>query len=220
MGQKPAPTDTFKKLAWDDLENWAGSKIVSRGQNYQRYRHVQELARTPDGGLIAWVQGTERYATLVEFDGGELVSACTCPYGATCKHAVAVVLEYLHLLKQKKEIPEVGQEDRRLSLLDEHAGEEELDEDEDEEDDEREDFEPSHPDRPRESVGQRLPSFLEKQTKGQLLALLEDLAGRFPGVREALKDREALEGGNVKKLLSAIRREIHEVSSEPSAAAI
>jgi uncharacterized Zn finger protein len=213
MGQKAASTDPFKNLTWNDLEDWAGSVIVSRGQNYQRYRHVQELVRTPDGGLIAWVQGTERYATLVQFDGGELVAACTCPYGATCKHAVAVVLEYLHLLKQKKEIPEVSQEDRRLPLLDEKAGEKEWDEDE--EDDEREDFKPSHLARPRESPEKRFIYSLEKQTKGELLALLKDLAGRFPAVREALKDREALEGGNVKKFVSAIRREIHEVSSEP-----
>ncbi len=216
MAQKPPKTDNFKKLTWDDLEDWAGSTIVSRGQNYQRSRYVQELSRTPDGALVAWVQGTERYATLVNFDGRELVSACNCPYGDTCKHAVAVVLEYLHLLKQKKEIPEVTQKDRRLSLLDESVGEEEWDQNsKEEDDDEGEDSEPPHPARPRESTGQKLPSFLEKQTKGQLLALLEDLAGRFPAVRKALRDRNTLEGGNVEKFVSAIRREIHEVSSEP-----
>ena len=58
MAQKNKSNNRFKDLTWNDLHTWAGSKIVSRGQNYQRYRRVQELARTPDGGLIAYVQGT------------------------------------------------------------------------------------------------------------------------------------------------------------------
>jgi uncharacterized Zn finger protein len=66
---------------------------------------VQGTVRTPGGGLIAYVHGTERYATWVDFEEGELVSACSCPYGATCKHAVAVVLEYLDHLNKNIEIP-------------------------------------------------------------------------------------------------------------------
>jgi uncharacterized Zn finger protein len=215
MGPKAAPKDSFKKLTWHDLEDWAGSTIVSRGQNYQRSRYVQELARTPDGALVAWVQGTDRYATLVDFDEGELASVCTCPYGFACKHAVAVVLEYLHLLKQKKEILEVGLKDRRLSLVAEPVGEEDWDEDDEEEDEEREYLELSHPVRSRKSVGPSIPSFLEKQTKENLLSLLKGLAERFPAVREALKDQSTLESGNVKNMVSAARREILEVSSEP-----
>ncbi len=106
MSQKKSKADYFKNLSWNDLEDWAGSKIVSRGENYQKSRYVRELARTPDGALVAWVQGTEKYATLVDFEKRDLVSECTCSFGTTCKHAVAVVLEYLHLLKQDKEIPE------------------------------------------------------------------------------------------------------------------
>jgi uncharacterized Zn finger protein len=124
-----------------------------------------------------------------------------------------VVLEYLHLLKQKKEIPEISLEDRRLSLLEEPVGEEDWDEDREE--DEEEDFEPPHSARPHKSAGTALPSFLEKQTKEHLLALLQKLAERFPAVREALQDQNALESGSVKKMVSAVRREIHQISSEP-----
>ncbi len=213
MASQNSKTDNFKKLTWDDLEDWAGSTIVSRGQNYQRSRYVQELGRTPGGGLVAWVLGTKKYATRVEFEDGGLTSDCTCPYGATCKHAVAVVLEYLHLLKQKKEIPEVNLEDRRFSLLEEPVGEEDWDKDREE--DEEEDFEPPHSARPHKSAGPALPSFLEKQTKEHLLVLLQKLAERFPAVREALQDQNALESGSVKKMVSAVRREIHQTSSEP-----
>ncbi|MBU1207053.1 MAG: SWIM zinc finger family protein [Proteobacteria bacterium] len=199
MAQKNQKTDRFRDLTWDDLHAWAGSTIISRGQGYQRGRQVQDLARTPEGGLIAWVRGTERYATLVDFEERELVSACTCPYGGTCKHAVAVVLEYLELLKQNRGVPEVDEKDRRLALLEEPVGEDEWDEDV-EDDEEEEDFEPPHPARPKKSTEQTLPSFLEKQTKDQLLDLFKDLTGRFPAVRATLQDRDTLEGGTLKKL--------------------
>jgi len=211
MGQKASSTDIFKKLTWDDLEGWAGSTIVSRGQNYQRYRHVQELARTPDGALVAWVQGTERYATLVDFGKGELTSACTCPYGYTCKHAVAVVLEHLHRLKKNLEVPEVDERDSRLILLEKGLVEKEGWE----EDEEDEVFESVPRRKPSDASAKSLSAFLEEQTKKQLIVILKDLAERFPDVQEVLRNRCALSGGNVKKMVASIRKEIHELSSKP-----
>ncbi|MEP6936333.1 MAG: SWIM zinc finger family protein, partial [Nitrospirota bacterium] len=123
--------DPFKDLTWDDLLEWAGATIVSRGQSYQRSRQVQELARTLRGGLIAWVQGTHRYATMVETKYKELISACTCPFGGVCKHAVAVVLDYLEHAKHNRTIPTTTEQDRRLQLLENTANDEEWDEEED-----------------------------------------------------------------------------------------
>lgn len=89
---KHSQADPFTALTWDELQDWAGPVIISRGQRYQRSRQVQDLARTSNGGLIAWVLGTNRYATRIETEDDELVAACTCPYEGVCKHAVAVVL--------------------------------------------------------------------------------------------------------------------------------
>jgi uncharacterized Zn finger protein len=80
-------------LTWADLEAWAGTRIISRGTSYQKGGCVRELAITSDGGLLAWVRGSENYATSVSFIKGRLSSDCTCPYEGNCKHAVAVVLE-------------------------------------------------------------------------------------------------------------------------------
>ena len=88
----------------------------SRGQGYHRSHRVQELAQTESGELVAWVQGGNRYATQVDFKGGDLISTCTCPYGGACKHAVAVVLEYLDCLKKNMEVPKIADQDKRLSL--------------------------------------------------------------------------------------------------------
>ena len=69
------------------------------------------------GELIAWVLAAKEYATRVDLKDGTLISTCTCPYGINCKHAVAVVLEYLDRLKKKVEVPLIAKKDERLELL-------------------------------------------------------------------------------------------------------
>jgi uncharacterized Zn finger protein len=54
MARKLFKTERFKELTWDDLQEWAGSTTVARGRSYQGGHRVQELARTPAGGLVAW----------------------------------------------------------------------------------------------------------------------------------------------------------------------
>ena len=110
-------SEFFKQLTWSDINAWAGDTITSRGRSYQSDGSVQDLAFSHDGGLLAWVQGTERYATLVDIEHENLTSDCTCPYGGTCKHAVAVVLEYLEKVKKNTKVPIANQNDRRMSLL-------------------------------------------------------------------------------------------------------
>ena len=74
--------DRFADLTWDDIENWAGGKVVSQGRKYQQQGCVADLAVTADGGLIAWVDGSVRYAAKVVVDEEGLPdSVCTCPYG-------------------------------------------------------------------------------------------------------------------------------------------
>lgn len=60
MPAKKSLTNRWTHLSWNDLEEWAGRKIVSRGKSYQRQGRVSDLAETNDGSLIAWVDGTER----------------------------------------------------------------------------------------------------------------------------------------------------------------
>ena len=219
MAQKRSKADFFKDLTWNDLEEWAGAAIVSRGRSYQRGGRVQGLARSESGGVVAWVQGTHRYATVVEVESGELTSFCTCPYGDTCKHAVAVVLEYLESLKQEREVPTVTERDRRLRLLhesedEEKAWSEDEEEDEYEEDEEDEDMVRSTPRRAKKAAADTVSSFLEQQSKEQLIALLKEQAKRHPTVRQDLQDRRNLSSGAVKKLVKAVREEINELDSE------
>ncbi|MYJ66362.1 MAG: hypothetical protein F4091_12995 [Acidimicrobiales bacterium] len=109
--------DSYTDLTWEDLEDWAGTTIVSRGRTYQRNSSVSELGITPEGALIAYVLGSTRYVTQVAIQDGDLTSECTCPYWTTCKHAVAVVLEYLMCLKNDGAVPQIPQTDPRLDIL-------------------------------------------------------------------------------------------------------
>jgi uncharacterized Zn finger protein len=212
--QKRSQTDLLIDLTWDDLQKWAGAAILSRGQRYQRNGQVHTLARTSLGGLVAWVQGTRRYATTIESEGKALVAACTCPYEGICKHAVAVVLDYLEQVKQNRAIPTVTEQDQRLRLLEGPADVEETDE-EGEGDEADEEVGRAVLRRSRAHDAGALPEFLEQQTKPQLLALLKDMAQRYPDVRQSLQDRHSLSVGAVPKLVKALRAEIAVLSEEP-----
>jgi uncharacterized Zn finger protein len=212
MAQKHPTTDRFAELTWTDLQEWAGSSTVARGRSYQRNRHVQGLACTPRGSLLAWVQGTQRYATQVEITGSRLTSSCTCPVGYSCKHAVATVLDYLERLKQNISVPTVTESDRRLTLL--RAGTAE-DAWSDEDAEESAEIVRRTPQERSKRSTAALHSYLEQQTKTQLMALLEELAEHYPVVRESMLDRRALAMGSVKELVKQARQEIDHLSAEP-----
>jgi uncharacterized Zn finger protein len=201
MTKKKGRSDPFADLTWDDLEQWAGSRIVSRGQGYQRQGRVSGLALTNDGGLIAWVSGSQRYATMVVMaEDGVPNSMCTCPYGANCKHGVAVVLEYLERIESNKRIPKTGEDDERLVLL-EGEGREEIPDDD----------EAGLP----EPARMEIEPFLQEKSKAQLVELLLDIAEQHPDIAQDLMDRQQITSGSAKTLIARLRKEIHDMGQEP-----
>lgn len=108
----------FRELTWGDLTLWAGKKTVSGGRECFQKNEVTQLAMTKKGGILAWVEAEELFATLVEYEDGELYSECTCnPIENTCIHAIAVIIEYIVHLKKKIAIPVANANDRRFFLL-------------------------------------------------------------------------------------------------------
>lgn len=201
MPKKKTQLDRFADLTWNDIEEWAGGKIVSRGKNYQRQGLVSDLAVTQDHSLIAWVDGTERYAAKVDMDDDGLPdSICTCPYEFDCKHAVAVVIEYLKRIEYNQPVPKVSQGDARLKLL----------EDEDW-DDEPLDEEMSL----SADVQKEIDQFLKGKTKAQLMELICEISQRHPEVAQELVDRRQLATGHTKTLVTRLRREIRELGDQP-----
>ena len=204
--------DPYADLTWEDLEDWAGTTIVGRGRTYQRNSSVSDLGITPEGALIAYVLGSARYVTQVAIQDGDLTSECTCPYWTNCKHAVAVVLEYLMCLKNDVAVPEISQTDARLDMLQETetTGEEYWNPELGMWTDVEEQLEAEQ----QQNTGPLL-AYLKKQTKAQLVELLDELTKAFPDVREFLEDRRNVRSGNADTLLKAIRKEIADIREEP-----
>ena len=207
---------TFAELTWDDLNEWAGSRVVTRGKGYRRA--VEDLRLTADGRLLAWVRGGDRYVTVVSMDkAGGLASVCTCPYGIACKHAVATVLTYLDKVQAGESVPPAEAVDERLERL---AEEEDLDEADEVEDDETAPSSIAVPKRlagrkPTEDPDAAMRRYLESLSPAVLLEFARELAADFPEVRQRILDRAELQSGDVAKLIATTRREIEKVSAEP-----
>ena len=196
--KKQKSSDPFSKLTWEDLEEWAGNVIVGRGRPYQRNGAVENLGRTEGGTLAAWVRGTRRYATRVRLtERNGLESACTCPYWDTCKHAVAVVLEYLERLKTDSAIGEIDEDDPRLLKL-------EAIEDEG---DEYEEFRRGRGERKRQGafravkIPRQLPCVRTSKSrpKPNSVALVIELADAHDAVLQLIADRRDLTSGQTDK---------------------
>jgi len=207
----------LQELTLSDLRDWAGGTILGRARTY--VTHVQQLAIAPDQALVAWVSGTERYATSVRIPKrGEFLHACTCPYayGGPCKHAVAVLLAAGEALKAGQSIPKLDpRSDLALRLGAEDAYDDELDEYDDDDDD------PGvyqHAAR-RATRGPRVPritAVLGKLDRDGLQALLLELARRHPEVTRSILESEQLAQGRIDALEQALLAEIHALSAEPA----
>lgn len=134
-GKIPAKSFPWEKLTWDDLSDWTDSRSLERGRSYQRRGAVRNLNLLPNGGLVADVSGTHRYATRVSVAGRSrdlskrLEATCSCPVGHRCKHGVAVILEFLNAIQNGTDVPETEDDDRRLTLI-ENGWKDEFSEDE------------------------------------------------------------------------------------------
>ena len=107
-----AAIDTIlRKTTLGDLRDWAGEAVLNRGKGY--VERVEQLSRTQDNALVAWVTGGDEYATLARVLGhGSFEHTCTCPYSmGPCKHAVAVILAAAQHIKRKQEIPLLDEEE-------------------------------------------------------------------------------------------------------------
>ncbi len=188
-------------LSWDDLNEWAGSKIVARGRSYQQHGRVVELVRTEQGVLVAWVDGTERYATTVAAGpDGMPASTCSCPYGCNCKHGVAVVLEYLDRIAHDQDVTQADANDERLALL---AGE-------------GRNVETGDSETATPAPDKAIDTLLKGKTKAQLIGLIHELAAQYPEIAQALADRRRLVVGDAKTLVTRLRKEIRTIGAEPA----
>lgn len=230
--------ECWRRITWDDLEAWAGSRSLERGRSYQRSGHVSQLARTEDGSLLAWVRGTYRYATEVTLDEADPVSftsRCTCPIGGDCKHAVAVVVDYLEALKNGRTVPTVGDSDPRPGLLEEGGAADDPDDEEDFEgeeydedgDEEWEEEEPPAPvrrgtrsqrpaatEQPRRGGQDELRAYLEGLPATELAAYVLGLTKDYAEIKRDLQSRATLASGEAGQVIREARKEIRRLTAQ------
>lgn len=203
--------DWWAALRWDDLEQWVGARVLGRGRNYHKQGRILAVARRSDGTLLGRVVGGALYTTRVTRPAGSapaiLSSNCSCPYGSDCKHAVALVLEYLDRLESGREVPE--------ELPDAPAGDPGAQYDEDSvflTDDE---FGASE-----EEVGERTDApttgeYLNGLSKDELIDLVEDLAAASEEGSRLLETRTRISQGDAASIARAARAELRRVAAEP-----
>ncbi len=241
-GTKAPVADTgWVKLTWDELELWAGIRSVARGRTYQRGGRVKNLRISRDGELLATVVGGDRYVTTVALvserkQRQSLRSSCTCPVGIHCKHAVAVVADYLQAIAEGRNVPLASEDDPRWAARDGDSPE--FDEDwddedessdtswEDEDEDEDEDAPPlaktrgrkraARPEAAQVNWDDKIEQHLRAKTQGELADLVWSLTRRFPEIYQEFRERIALQEGNVERLVAEARRAIRQVTSEPA----
>lgn len=207
MPNPSIPSPHFESLSWDDLVTWAGSKVASRGRGYQREGRVKNLAVTVGGGLVASVDGSERYAVQVRMDwDGTLESYCTCPYTFDCKHGVAAVLEYLAQVAKDRSIPRADPQDPRLAWTSDDAADG-LDEDGDPD--------KAHWTALSPDVQAQVDALLGEKTKTELIDLIHGFMEKYPEVASELQDAVQLNSGDITAFTARLRREIRQVGSEP-----
>ena len=236
--ETPSTVAAWEKLTWNDLDDWAGSRSVSRGKSYQRQGRVKQLCLSEAGVLLAWVEGGERYATRVELDAAKrrradrIRSKCSCPVGLACKHAVAVIVEYLKAIEGRADVPAVPDAEPRWAVI-EGGGYDFYDDDDDEgdwlDDDRRDDEVPQEAaksgtpaqqtrastvrkDRKISDTDTR--SHLESKSHKDLVSLVMQISDRDPHVRRALADESALAGGQFDLLLREARSEMRSLTAE------
>ena len=98
------------------MTDWAGTTSAARGKQYQRRGAVRDIAHDEDGRLLAGVLGTRWYAVRVSIESGEakgarrrrIDSACKCPVGTACKHAVAAIMQLLEAIVGGVTVPIVS----------------------------------------------------------------------------------------------------------------
>lgn len=198
MPPESKDADPFKELRWSDIQDWAGGKATAKGMKYQEEERVREIKSTPEGSLIARVQGTTEYFTEVSLENRKLSSICTCPVGHDCKHGVAAVLEYLERIEQGEEVPVISDKDLLIARARiGYAGAETFGT-----------FDAE------ESSLQNLRKYLEKLEKPELIEILVAFAKKDSLLGVYLRDRQKLASENSAEIIGGIYSELDELWRE------
>ncbi|MGH7456981.1 MAG: SWIM zinc finger family protein, partial [bacterium] len=82
----------------------ATQEIYQRGLEYYLHGRVR-LIETDGDTITARVRGKQEYNVSVHRNGNGFLTTCTCPYGFTCKHVIATLLQARDYFNQRHAAP-------------------------------------------------------------------------------------------------------------------
>src|SRR5260370_16164534 len=140
-----------------------------------------------------------------------------CPVGESgCKHAVAVVAEYLELVGRNQKAPLANPEDPRWEELEGADEETEIDDEETEEYEKRSKGQRTgRLTRTQQAWDDKIRSHIQAKSREELVDVVLSLTRLFPEIHEEFRERIALGEGNVDRLVKQARQELQRVTSEP-----
>ncbi len=203
------------ELTFNDLHDWAGETIVNRGRKY--VSRIERVWHMNDNTLVAWVVGSDRYATSVRINEvDELACFCNCPYSqGPCKHGVALILVAVEYIKRSEPIPAL-EDDHPLRKALREDSQEDFDSDEYSKDvwaGGRED----DLDTPERTMAHsKVDAILTEKSRKELLSLLMDLSRRFPYVSRYILEENQLAIGQVDGIVQELMVEIQSLTTEPT----
>ena len=190
----------FTELTWDNLTYWAGAKTLAKGKAYQKEKRVKEIYFSPGRGIIGRVQGSMLYTTSLMISETKICSSCSCPVGGGCKHAVAVLLEYLDLVKNNRSVKEIRGDDQ---IWNEGSGRR------------------SSPVRNSlqevinsEDTDTRLRTYLKTFEKGELIDRILSIAAKNSDLFWELNQEERMTMNPLETTIRSLKRQIDQVTSE------
>ena len=85
---------------WEQLIHHVGDSFddltIKRGFQYYKQERVVQLTMPAPRTIAAAVEGNDLYDVQIQLDSFSSAT-CTCPVGRSCKHIIAVLLQYANL---------------------------------------------------------------------------------------------------------------------------
>jgi len=92
--------DSIKEITEEDIEELFDGRIFSRGEEYFQEGLVDSVEMIDNNTIMGIVLGNDRYEVTISLDSEEdIICDCTCPYDFNCKHAVALLLQWISVKK-------------------------------------------------------------------------------------------------------------------------
>lgn len=89
---------TIQDITIKDVQKLFDDEIYLRGERYFESGHIIEIEPEDTSTITGTVEGSNDYSVTIEMDSeGDISCECSCPCDFNCKHAAALLLEWVSI---------------------------------------------------------------------------------------------------------------------------